>query len=149
RFRGRLGRRSGQVEAAELRRHDVPAAVGKGELRLPHPRRDRKGMKQDERAAPPYMSPRRRFEIAKSAYCGHDPIVNAPPPRVESEKPTDARPATDRRSAVARPRRPISVVPAPIDPCVCSAFSLARSTFTGTDRFARSNDPALADPLTV
>src|SRR5262245_50084202 len=34
----------------------------------------------------------------------HDPIVNVPPPRVESEKPTDAVPAAVARMAVADPR---------------------------------------------
>jgi len=42
-------------------------------------------VKKHENAARPFAGRRRRLEISEAAYGWHDPIVNVPPPRVESE----------------------------------------------------------------
>ena len=61
-------------------------------------------MKQEERTAGPSARARPRFEISQSPYREHEPIVNVPPARVESEKPTATLAAgvvTTLRAAVA------------------------------------------------
>src|SRR5438552_1200507 len=136
-----------------MRRNDPPAALGAcRELRLPHPGIEWKGMEENEGAAAPDLGPRRRFQIAKLSYFGHEAIVNVPPPRVESDNPTAIVPAgveTATRSTVVDPRSPINTVPAEIGLCAASAFSFAMSTFTVTVPLTRSKYPESADPLTV
>src|SRR5258708_1990048 len=140
------------VESAELRGDDVPAALGERELPFPHARVDRKGVQQDQRTAMPGLRARHRVEIAKLAYCWHEPIVNVPPARVESERSTATVPAgvlTAKRSTSVCPRRPISTAPVLIAPRVCSAFNFATLTCTVTDRLFRSKKPLSAAPFGV
>ena len=66
----------------------MPAAIGQRELRFPHPRVERKRVQKKEDAARANVRAGRGLQIAESSYRWHEPIVNVPPPRVESEKPT-------------------------------------------------------------
>ena len=71
------------VEAAELRRDHAPAAVGQRQLPFPHPRVQRKGVKQNEDATPPLRSRRHRLEISQSSDGRHGHILYASRARVE------------------------------------------------------------------
>ena len=71
----------------------MPATIGQRELALPHPGIQRERMKENKSAARPCVGARPRFEVSQSSYRGHEPIVNVPPARVESEKPTATVPA--------------------------------------------------------
>src|SRR5439155_1080571 len=102
---GWIGRAA--VEPAQLRCNDAPALAGESELTFPHTRVERKGVEKEENAARPRAGGRRSLQISEAAYGGHEPIVNVPPARVESEKPAEAVPATTVRAVVADPRSPI------------------------------------------
>jgi len=72
RRRRRIG--GAAVEAAQLRDNPVPAGIGERELPFPHPRVERKGVEQHERAVRPLAGAGRGFEIAQSSDVGHAPV---------------------------------------------------------------------------
>src|SRR5947207_11787079 len=108
------------AKPAEVGRNRAPAAFGHdAQLRLPHPRVERKCVKKNESAAGSDPSARHPFEVVERSGYWHAPIVNVPPPRVESDSPTAIVPTgveTATRSTVVDPRRPIRTVPVPIAP---------------------------------
>jgi hypothetical protein len=68
------------IDATEVGRDDAPAAVSEAELPFPHPRIERKRVKEDDDAARPFSGGRRGFEISQTSDGRHPHIVNVPPP---------------------------------------------------------------------
>ena len=108
-------------------------------------------MKEEKRAATSHIRSRPLLQILNASGSGHVLIVNVPPPRVESARPTvtvTSDTVCAYRSTSVDPRSPISGVLFVISPFDCSALNFATSTFTVTDRLVRSNAPKSAGPMT-
>src|SRR5262249_49674727 len=140
------------AEPGKMRSDRAPAAIrDRGQLRVPHLRVERKRVEKHDGTPALDAGPGHPFEIVERRYW-HAFIVNVPPPRVESDRPTvtvTMDTVCAYRSMSVEPLRPSSVVLLVIGPCVASAFSFATLTFSVTELLVRSKAPESASPITV